>query len=490
MQHEFHGFLREKVTGKVREMKQLSGQDNAFLDLEKMGMPQHISSLSIYDQGMAPGGRVRFKQILAHLESRLHLSPLFRSKLLRVPGGLDRPYLVDEPKFDLEYHVRHIALPQPGDWRQLCILVARINARPLDMSRPLWELYVIEGLDGIEHIPGAGFALLTRIHHCVMDGASGAEMMAVIHDSGPQPRDIEKEEVRIVEAPPSAMAMYGRAYINSLRRPQRIFKLGAKLISRERSRRHKGTAAARRMVETRFNGPRLSPHRVLDAVTLDFAEVRAIKNSLKGATINDVLLSVIAGALHKYLNARGELPGENLSCGCPVDVRDENERNSGGNVVGLMGVNLHTEIADPWQRFVATHEASVAGGKHAHASDVRINREIIDTVPGGLMTTALRVSAATGVNVTPCNTMLTNVPGPPNPLYFAGAQLVDGFGIGPLIPRIGLFHTASSTVMNKQGRINLSFWACRDMLPDPQFYRECIEASYAELRTVAAHQAG
>ena len=303
-------------------MKQLSGQDNAFLDLEKMGMPQHISSLSIYDQGTAPGGRVRFKQILAHLESRLHLSPLFRSKLLRVPGGLDRPY------------------------------------------------------------------------------------------------------------------------------------------------------------------------RVLDAVTLDFAEVRAIKNSLKGATINDVLLSVIAGALHKYLNARGELPGENLSCGCPVDVRDENERNSGGNVVGLMGVNLHTEIADPWQRFVATHEASVAGGKHAHASDVRINREIIDTVPGGLMTTALRVSAAIGVNVTPYNTMLTNVPGPPNPLYFAGAQLVDGFGIGPLIPRIGLFHTASSTVMNKQGRINLSFWACRDMLPDPAFYRECIEASYAELRTVAAHQAG
>ena len=466
-------------------MKQLGGQDNSFLDLERMGMPQHISSVAVYDQSTAPGGVVRFKQILAHLESRLHLSTLFRSKLKHVPGGLDRPYLVDDPNFDLEYHVRHIALPDPGDWRQFCILLARINARPLDMSRPLWELYVIEGLDAIENVPPGSFALLTKIHHCVMDGASGAEMMAAIHDFGPEPRKIEKEEARIVESAPSDITMLSRAYINALRRPRRIINLAAKLLGQEQSRRRTGAVGAKRLVDTRFNAVEMSPHRVLDAITLDFAEVRAIKNTLEGATINDVILSVVAGGLHKYLKAKGELPDENLTCGCPVDVRVESERNTGGNVVGVMGVNLHTEIEDPLERFAATHAASVAAKAFAHASDVRINHEIVDTVPGGLMTTAMRVTAAIGVNVTPYNTMLTNVPGPPNQLYFAGAQIVEGFGIGPLVPRIGLFHTASSAVMNKQGKINLSFWACRDMLPDPEFYRQCIETSYSELRDAA-----
>jgi WS/DGAT/MGAT family acyltransferase len=469
-------------------MKQLSGQDNSFLEIEGIGIPQHISSVAIYDQSTAPGGAVRFKEILSHLESRLHLTPIFRNKLQRVPMGLDRPYLVDDPDFDLEYHVRHIALPEPGDWRQLCIQLARINARPLDLTRPLWEIYVIEGLDHIDNVPEGSFALLIRIHHCVMDGASAVDMIAAIHDFGPEPRPLGKNAVRIIEQPQSDAAMLGRAYVNALRKPRRFYNLGKKMLGQQRAQRRmpseERTEGAKRLVSTRFN-QEISAHRVLDAVTLDFGEVRAIKDSLEGATINDVMLTIVTGALHKYLKAEGELPLESLTCGCPIDIRGKNDKDTEGNLIGFMGVNLSTQLDDPMERFKAVHEAAVRAKAHAQASDVRIGNEILDTVPGGIMTTAMRATAAMGVNATPYNTMLTNVPGPPNQLYFAGAQIVEGFGIGPLVPGVGLFHTASSSVMNKQGKINFSFWACRDMLPNPDFYKQCIEETYAELKSAA-----
>jgi len=469
-------------------MKQLSGQDNSFLEIERLGLPQHIASVSIYDQSTAPGGQVRFKQILAHLESRLHLSPIFRTKLHPAPMRLDRPYLVDDENFDLEYHVRHIALPQPGDWRQLCILLARINARPLDLTRPLWEVYIIEGLDKVQHVPPGSFAVLIRIHHSVMDGATAAEMMAAIHDFEPEPREIEPEAQRVIHTPPTAVELLGRAYLNALRRPRRFINLARHMVGQEMQKRQmeedeRGVAAERKVL-TRFNGD-ISKHRVLDAVTFDFAEVRAIKNTLPGATINDVMLSIVSGALHKFLKAEGELPEETLTCGCPIDVRDESERGTGGNVIGFMGVNLQTQIADPLERFRAVHHAAVDAKADAKASDVRVPRELMDTVPGGIMTMAIRVTAAFGINQTPFNTMLTNVPGPPNQLYFAGAKVVEGFGIGPLVPGVGLFHTAASAVLNKQGKMLLSFYACRDMIPNPDFYRACLLESHAELRDAA-----
>jgi len=466
-------------------MKQLSGQDNSFLEIEKLGLPQHIASVSIYDQSTAPGGRVRFKQILSTLENRLHLSPIFRSRLHHAPFGLDQPYIVDDENFDLEYHVRHIALPQPGDWRQLCILLARINARPLDLSRPLWELYVIEGLDKIPHVPPGSFALLLKIHHSVMDGASAAEFQAAIHDLSPEPRVIEPEKQRVIHTPPTSIELGARAYVNALRRPRRFLSLARKLAGQQLEFRRKPDEdrghAAERKVLTRFNRDP-SPHRVLDSLTLDFAELRAIKNALPGATINDVMLAIVSGGLRKFLEAEGELPEESLTCGCPIDVRDESERGKGGNVIGFMGVDLCTQYEDPIERFEAIHEAAVAAKAGARASDVRVPREMMEAIPGGIMTMAIRVASAFGANNTPYNTILTNVPGPPGQLYFAGAQIVEGFGIGPLVPGVGLFHTASSAVVNKKGKVLFSFWACRDMLPNPDDYRACILESYAELR--------
>ena len=161
-------------------MQQLSGQDAMFIHSELPGLPQHIGGISIYDQSTAPGGNVRFKQILAMLEARVHLSPIFRRKLVTVPLGLGQPYWADDPDFDLEYHVRHIALPKPGDWRQLCILAARLHATPLSRDKPLWEIYIIEGLDAVEGLPKNCFAMLMKVHHAAMDGATGAQFLQTL----------------------------------------------------------------------------------------------------------------------------------------------------------------------------------------------------------------------------------------------------------------------------------------------------------------------
>jgi WS/DGAT/MGAT family acyltransferase len=166
-------------------MEQLSGMDATFLNMETARAPLHISSLSIYDQSSAPGGLVTFKGILANVERRLPLARCFRQRVVFAPLGLDHPYWIEDPDFDLEFHVRHIALPKPGDWRQLCIQVARIHARPLDLAKPLWEMYVIEGLDGVEDLPSGSFAIMSKIHHAAIDGVSGMEIVSAIHDLEP-----------------------------------------------------------------------------------------------------------------------------------------------------------------------------------------------------------------------------------------------------------------------------------------------------------------
>ena len=194
-------------------MEQLSGQDAMFLHAELDGLPQHIGGVSIYNQDTAPDGVVRFKQILSMLESRLHLSPIFRRKLATVPLGLGRPYWVEDPDFDLEYHVRHIALPKPGDWRQLCILSARLHSQPLRRDKPLWEIYVIEGLTNVEGLPPNCFAMLLKVHHCAMDGATGAQFMNIMHDLSPEVTDPGKPPPWIVERPSKAR-MLTRAYID------------------------------------------------------------------------------------------------------------------------------------------------------------------------------------------------------------------------------------------------------------------------------------
>ncbi|NRB38693.1 MAG: wax ester/triacylglycerol synthase family O-acyltransferase [Pseudomonadales bacterium] len=467
-------------------MQQLSGQDAMFLSAELDGLPQHVGGVSIYDQSSAPNGVVRFKEILAHLQSRVHLSPIFTHKLLEVPLGLDTPYWVEDPDFDIEYHVRHIALPKPGNWRQLCILVSRLHSRPLSRDKPLWEMYVIEGLDNVEGLPKGSFALLQKVHHAAMDGPKGVEFMTAIHDITNIPDDRGSAPPREFDEPSKANLL-GKAYINALKRPGRFYdfvKEAAPAYMRIREgKKRQDFAALDDKQTTRFQG-KISPHRVVDACKFDFEAVRAIKNTLPGTTINDVMLTIVAGGLRKYLESKDELPDKTLVSGCPIDVRTESEKDEGGNHVGLMNVALRTDIEDPYERLKAVHKEAKSAKAYAQALGPRIMMDITDMLPSGVLSVAMKAAAATGLSERQVvhNTIVTNVPGAPMQLYFAGAALVDSLSFGPLMPNMGLFHIVLSMVQNKKGTLTVSFTACREMLPDPAFYTECLKASFDDLQ--------
>lgn len=470
-------------------MQQLSGQDAMYIHAELDGFPQHIGGVTIYDQSALADGRVKFKDILALLQSRLHLSPIFRRKLLKVPLNLDQPYWVDDPNFNLEYHVRHLGLPKPGDWRQLCILVSRLHAMPLDRAFPLWEMYIIDGLNGIEGLPKNCFAVLTKVHHSAMDGATGNQFFQNIHDLSP---DITMPD----EVPPwqpqayVSTEVYRRALANIWRKPGQIYSLARDAIpAYQRIQAGKEAEEFRNLDDkpvTRFQG-KISPHRVVDACRFDFESVRKIKNACPGATINDAMLTLVAGGMRKYLEAKNELPENSLVAGCPLDIREKEDQDEPGNKVGVMTVALRTDIADPLERLAKVHIEAAQAKAYAKAMGTRIIADITDAVPPSVLSFGIRAAAATGLGEASVytNTMVTNVIGAPVQLYFCGAPLVDSLSFGPLLPNVGLFQIIYSHVQNKVGSITLSFTACREMMPDPAFYKECMRASFDELYLAA-----
>jgi WS/DGAT/MGAT family acyltransferase len=469
-------------------MQQLSGLDASFLYFESDKQPTHIGSFAIYDQSTAPGGKVTFKGILANVERRLHLARCFRQKLVRVPFDFDHPYWIEDPGFDLEFHVRHIALPQPGDWRQLCIQVARIHSRPLDLSRPLWEMYVIEGLDNVEGVPPGGFAVLTRIHHAAIDGVSGAELAGAVHDTSPDAEPPQPEKRWIPESEPGFLEMTARTTINNVRSPFRL----AQVLSQSAPGLYRTFAGAPAEEEvensgpvprTRFNGT-ITANRVVEGRSFSLQDIRDIRKRVPGATVNDVILTVCSGALRKYLEFHDELPKETLVAMAPISVRSEDEEGTAGNKISAMSVTLYSDEPDPLQRLAKVYRGTKASKATAEAVGARTMTDITQFMPGALAGLAARLYTRLGLanSVKPfLNTVITNVPGPQIPLYFTGARMVGLYGMGPVMDGMGIIHP----VFSYSGRISISVTACREMLPDPGFYAECLQASFDELMVEA-----
>ena len=361
----------------------------------------------------------------------------------------------------------------------MCILAARIHSVPLRRDKPMWEMYVIEGLNNIEGYPPNCFGLLLKVHHCAMDGATGTQFMNIMHDLTP-----ENPGPWIVERP-SRARMLGRAYLDAWRKPgQTIGFIRDSIPALLRVRRGRKSGDIRFLEDkqaTRFQG-KISRHRVVGARKFDFEAVRAIKNSSPGATINDAMLTIVSGAMRKYLDAKGELPLESLVTGCPIDVRTAEERAAGGNMVGFMNVSLRSDIVDPAERLTAIHSESQNAKAYAEAIGPRFAVDLTDVLPGNVLSLAVRTAAATGLSEASVmfNTIVTNVPGPPYQLYMCGAELIDAISLGPLLPNVGLFQIVYSSVQNKKGTITLSFTACRDMMPDPGFYAQCLQESFDE----------
>ena len=380
-------------------MEQLSWTDDMMLRAEKPETPMQIQMLLIYDQSTAPDGRVTFKRILSEIDARLHLAPTFRRRLTELPGGLHMPYWVDDPNFDLEYHVRHIALPQPGDWRQLCIQIARIHGRQLDLRRPPWEMTVIEGLNSIPGVPPGSFAISLKLHHCVVDGMESVELMAAMHDLAfDSPRPAPPEKPWNPGALPSTADLVARTAINGVLHPLRAGKVlipsafGAlRHIAELPGKIAGGVAAALApgsgslfAPSTRFNGA-ATPQRAFDARFHDLADFKRIKACVPDATINDVALAYVGGALRHYLDGHGELPDETLVAACPMSIRSSSESGSGGNRLFGRLQALGTTIADPLERLAAIVDETSAFRDTSDSSSSSRLMELVGTVPTTLL---------------------------------------------------------------------------------------------------------
>ncbi|MFL0357133.1 wax ester/triacylglycerol synthase family O-acyltransferase [Erythrobacter sp. GH1-10] len=464
--------------------------DSSFVAMESPNSPMHIGNLLIYNPATAPGGFVRFKDILNFMESRMQLSRTMRQRLVRVPLDLDYPYWIEDPDFDLEYHVRHVALPKPGDWRQLCILTARIHARPMDLTRPPWEFTVVEGLDNVRDFPPGCFAFVTKVHHSAIDGMSGIDLMEALHTISPntappnEPDDWKPEKV------PSAVELLGKSYVNSLLNPLKQAQVAAQAVP--------GVAKAIRGLlsrdfklttdyvppRTRFNQS-ISPHRVVEGRSFSLTELKSIRALLPEAKVNDVALAIIGGALHKYLAAKDDLPKSTMTAMAPISVRSKDEKGDMGNQVAAMIAPLGTHIADPKERLEYVYGQTSNSKALTNALGARTMTEVSKVNPLLYMALGAQLFSRVGLAhkyAMPFNTVVTNVPGPPVHIYSAGARMESmALSLICLTDGLGLAHIVQSYV----DEAIISFTACRDIMPDPEFYSQCIQDSFDEMLAAA-----
>lgn len=308
---------------------QLSSMDGTFLFTDTRNTPETIGNFGIYDPSTARDGFVRFKDILRTFETRLDRVPGFTRKIMRVPMDLDRPYWIEDENFDLEYHVRHLALPKPGDWRQLQIQIARLHSQALDLDRPLWQSYIIEGLDEIEGLPKGCFAHYIKFHHAGFDGMAAVDFISAIHDAEPVFPEGEYGDDRGKRRStnkPGTPEMVARGYTNFLKQQLELTKAGAgvipQMLKERKFRKEHGLEKTPRKPKTRFEQP-ISPNRVFAALEFPFSKVKEIRAGVPGATVNDVAVAVVSRALRNYLKGNGELPEKSLIALTPVSLRKQ-----------------------------------------------------------------------------------------------------------------------------------------------------------------------
>jgi diacylglycerol O-acyltransferase / wax synthase len=475
-------------------MRQLTSLDAQFLALESARQTGHVGGLAILDPSTRPGGTLYAPDIHKLLEERLPALPPFRWKLAEVPFGLDFPYWIEDPDFDLHFHVRELALPPDGTQDHLSEQVSRIMGRPLDRARPLWELYLIHGLE-------KGYsAVLTKIHHAVIDGMSGAEIMGLLLDLTPEGRP-PPEPVRtpdVEDGRPGQGEMLARGLLGVPRYPLRLLRSlpatipnvdevpaifggipGAGTVGRIAGR-VAGATRGRNTLQapkTKFN-QRISPHRRFAFGQLSLDEVKAVKKA-RGVTVNDVIVSICAGAVRRWLVKHDDLPDDPLVAQIPVSVRTEEQVGTYGNRIMLMSAPLFTDEPDPIARLEETHEAMVDMKERHKALPASLLQNANELIPPAVFSRAARLTfrLSTSRPGRPAwNLVISNVPGPQFPLYLAGAKLVAHYPVSVITDGMGL----NITVMSYNGACDFGVVADRDLMPDVQemmdWLREELEA--------------
>jgi diacylglycerol O-acyltransferase len=463
-------------------MRRLSGMDAAFLYLENSGVTMQVQAIMLLDPSTMPGG-YSFEKVKAHLAERLPLLPEFRQRLAFVPFDLARPVWFHDPDFDLDYHVRHIAVPEPGTVDQLMDVIGGIAGRQLDRSRPLWEFWIIEGIEN------GLVALFARMHHATIDGVSGASLATSILDLEPEPTAPPPIDDWEPEHRPSDFELVRHALESRLRRPfalamaQATPKLVRSIVNVAQIRRDPDRPTGGVPLtapRTVFNAP-LTPHRRVGIASVSLGEVKAIKVALD-CTVNDVVLATATGALRSYLLSIDALPDRPLLASCPVSIREDNDDIESANKVSSMFVPLPTHLDDPAARVQALRIATRGAKEEHNAVGARTIMELGEL--GGPRTFGLASRLLGGLAArgpVPVNVVISNVPGPPFPLYLAGARLVSMLPLGPPIDGAGL----NITVLSYIDRVDWGFIACRELAPHFHRLPDAIPDAHAELQKLA-----
>lgn len=460
-------------------MQRLTGLDASFLYLETPSMHMHVAGLMILDPSAVEGG-VTLERVKEVYGQRLHLAPPFRRRLAEVPLGLHHPLWIEDPDFDIDFHIRATALPGPGTAEQLATTVGRLVAQPLDRSRPLWEVWVIEGLED------GNVACLSKVHHAAIDGASGNELTVALLDLTPEVAEHTPTEEWEPDRVPTDVELLGYAASSLARQPVRLgkalYNAGGSALA---LRRRESDVPRLRPPPAPFTAPRTSFNTAITGrrsfayTSLSLPAAKAVKNAT-GTTVNDVVLALCAGALRRYLGGRDELPDKPLVAMVPVSVRSDDQKDAMGNQVSSMLASLATDEDDPLERLEAIHESMAGVKQQLKAIGAETLGDWAEFAAPAVAGRAARLYSRTKIadrHRPLFNVTISNVPGPPFPLYSIGAEMVANFPLGPIADGGGL----NMTVMSYRDSLDFGLLACPDVLPDVWNLAEGLQLALDEL---------
>ncbi len=469
---------------KNNSFEQISGQDATFLYAESPTSPMHVATLVIVE------GSLKFDDFKAIVASKLHLIPKFRKRLLNLPMNLDYPYWVDDPNFDIDLHINRIRLPEPANWKTLREMTSSIFSNPLDLRRPLWSIDFIEGLDEVSQVPKGSVAIVSKVHHVMIDGASGVGIMGILFDKSADEKDkeIPKPIPFEPEPLPDEISLLLKSAQDFFKNPFKIPKLASETGLFFLKGKINNQLNPKKQVFKNFSTPNtifnknVSPKRTWGTAILSFERINSLRK-ITNVTINDLILTICAGGIRRYLEEREKLPSQPLVANVPISIRGNSENQEMNNQISNMLVKIATHIKDPIERLEYIYEQTSLGKKKHNTIGAKSLAQMAESVPFGLANLAAGLYSKYNIKEfikPPFNVTITNVPGPQNPLYLRGKKILSIFGLTPVLDGFGLIIAAFSY----NGLVSITTTSDAKTMPDADKFSRYIREAANELETV------